>query len=93
MFLTLQTQISALKMCFASERLALALFKKRLALPNLQKYNKIILKGKLVLKASTCSVIPFKPKMFDGLVLLSHFNGIYCNQTDLCPALFRHSHF
>lgn len=67
------------------------------ALPNPQKYDKIILKGKHAsnahLKASNFLVIAFKPKMFDGLVLLSYFNGICCNQADLCPALFRHSHF
>lgn len=58
---------------------------------------KIILKGRCVskphIKASNCSVIPFKPKMFDGSELLSYFNGICCNQADFCSALFRHSHF
>lgn len=58
---------------------------------------KIFLKGRCVsephIKASNCSVILFKPKMFDGSVLLSYFNGICCNQADFCSALFRHSHF
>lgn len=58
---------------------------------------KIIFKGrcvsKLHIKASNCSVIPLKPKMFDGSVLLSYFNGIFCNQADFCSALFRHPHF
>lgn len=58
---------------------------------------KIILKGRCVskphIKDGNCSVIPFKPKMFDGSVVLSYFNGICSNQADFCSALFRHSHF
>lgn len=49
-------------LCFRKHCLALS--KKCLALPNLRKQDKIILKGKLVLRASTCSVTPFKPRMF-----------------------------